>query len=671
MMPWSQLRTLIDRGREVPVAATLTLHGEFDSSQRGWVMGGERIATVVLEPGEYVLTREGSRLVVTQDGVPRIVDDGESAVVMTDGEPLDAASSPVVVSAAGWFFSPGRLDRALDEVFPSGLVAGTVHEGRRAFRIPGLPAHYTDVRGAPRSITVDAETGILLAVGTGDGGGELTDLEFPDELPAETFRWDAAQYGTPRRPEPTVSDSEPEHGPEHGPEQVDGWDEDPVESADSAQEQGLHIVPLPGDVPAGHRVIQAVVRPEDRPHDPNLSWEQGVTTELSLGFIEDGDVRSPERWNLPDVIAPCTVTAWSEPVHKGESVDRMRDGSVLRWESVLRGDGWTAFWDSDRPTSGYITATGSFVAHSYGAPWRSPTRAFVHRIDECPPDQRVLTLDLDAAIPPVAAEEECPPEFLYGAVITRSGEVTTLWRRSSGLPVVWGTDLASGETRRVLLPLTVPQGFSMAGGEVLHVDTGAQEFTVDASGTVTELDTREPQRPELPGDQRYWPHPDGGWIVFSQEWRDDEAWPVNLRLGKLSEDGDLRWVLDPADSVDDLWVFDGQIVTSWSATLTLRDADLEVIRRVQLPLKFHRPERTGPWLGQWVHGFVNSGGVQEGEDTYQLIDPLTGEEVLSIPATRGDVGLCWLDDELWVIDDRLRVFTKDATGEWTVREVEV
>lgn len=635
MLPWSELRKLIVRGREVPVTATLTLHGEFDGSQYGWVMGGVRIATVVLGPGEYTLTRDGSKLAVTQDGVPRIVDDGESAVVMTDGVPLDAASSPVVVSAAGWFFSPGRLDRALDEVFPSGPVTETVHEGRCAFRIPGLPAQYMDASGAPRSITMDAETGVLLAVDTGDGGGELTDLEFPDSLPAETFRWGAARFGTPQCPEP-------------------------------------HFVPLPEDVPAGHRVIQAVIRPGDRSRDPNLSWEQGVITELSLGFIEDGDAGSPERWNLPDVVAPCTVTAWSEPVYKGEPVDRMRDGSVLRWESVLRGDGWTAFWDSDRPTSGYVTLTGSFVAHSYGAPWRSPTRTFVHRIDNCPPAQRVLTLDLDAATPPVVEEKGArPPESLDSAVITRFGEVTTLWRRSFSLPVVWGTDLASGETRRVLLPLTVPQGFSMAGGEVLHVDTGAQEFTVEASGTVTEIDHVEPARPRLPGEQRYWPHPDGGWIVFSQEWLDDEAWPVNLRLGRLSEDGDLRWALDPADPIDDLWIFDGQIVTGWSETLTLRDADLEVIRRVQLPLKFHRPERTGPWLGQWVHGFVNSRGVQEGEDTYQLINPLIGDDVLSIPASRGSVNVQWLDGELWVADDRLRVFTKDAAGEWAGREVEV
>ena len=147
MMPWSQLRTLIDRGREVPVTATLTLHGEFDGSQYGWVIGGERIATVVLDPGEYRLTRDESRLFVAQNGVPRVADDGENAVVMTDGEPLDAASFPVVVSAAGWFFSPGCLDRALDEVFPSGPVIETVHEGRRAFRIPGLPAQYMDGGG--------------------------------------------------------------------------------------------------------------------------------------------------------------------------------------------------------------------------------------------------------------------------------------------------------------------------------------------------------------------------------------------------------------------------------------------------------------------------------------------------------------------------------------------
>lgn len=383
MMPWSQLRTLIKRGLDTPVTATLALHGGFDGSQYGWVTGDERAAIVVLDPGNYRLTRVGSGLTLTQGGVPRIVEDGQKAVVMTDGEPLDATPSPVIVSAAGWFFDGGRLVRALDEVFPSGPVTGTVHEGRRAFRIPGLPAQHMDASGAPRSITVDAETGVLLAVDTGDGGGELADPEFPDVLPADTFTWDASRYGTPQRPEPLM--------PERSRGNTDRRAMETPEEPEPVDTDAPQLVPLPDDVPADHRVIRAVVRPEDRPHDPDLNWEQGATTELALGFIEDGDAGSPERWDLPDVVAPCTVTAWSEPVVEGEAVDQRANGKGFRWGTVLRGDGWTAYWDADRPTRGYVTVTGSFMAHSYGAPWRSPTRAFAHRVDSCPPVQRVLT----------------------------------------------------------------------------------------------------------------------------------------------------------------------------------------------------------------------------------------------------------------------------------------
>ena len=38
---------------------------------------------------------------------------------------------------------------------------------------------------------------------------------------------------------------------------------------------------------------------------------------------------------------------------------------------------------------------------------------------------------------------------------------------------------------------------------------------------------------------------------------------------------------------------------------------------------------------------------------------------------RGGVSVQWLDGELWVADDRLRLFTQDAAGKWTGREVEV
>lgn len=141
MMHWSQLRTLIQRGMDVPVTATLTLHGDFDGSQFGWVMGGERVATVVLATGEYRVFRDGRKLLVTeadsQHDVPRLLIDGKRAVVMTDGDPLDAASSPNVVSSATWMVDRELLARSLASTLPAGPVTDVTHEGRPAHRVPG------------------------------------------------------------------------------------------------------------------------------------------------------------------------------------------------------------------------------------------------------------------------------------------------------------------------------------------------------------------------------------------------------------------------------------------------------------------------------------------------------------------------------------------------------
>lgn len=168
----------------------------------------------------------------------------------------------------------------------------------------------------------------------------------------------------------------------------------------------------------------------------------------------------------------------------------------------------------------------------------------------------------------------------------------------------------------MLLPLPVCRGFSLTGGDVLHVDTGAQEFTVGASGAVTEV-LPEPAPPA------------------------------------------------PVDRAEERWVIDGRVFTGRSDTLTQRDADLEVVRRIRLPWRAQETEQVGHWLGGRIPAPRDSGGGQTGSETYRLIDPLTGAEEFSVPVTSSDVTAQWLDGELWIVDSRLRVFTRDATGEWT------
>lgn len=187
----------------MPVTATLRLWGEPDGSQFGWIAGDERIAELDLRPGEYRIIRDGDRIRITDtDGTPRLVDDGDRAVVMTDGDPLDATEYLAVTMSATWLRSPGRLLRELDQEFPSGAVEETIRGGRDCLRIPGLPAQHLEASPAMRRITVDAGTGVLLAVDNGDGGGELVDVCFPDAVPADAFTWDSDRFGTPRRPDP-------------------------------------------------------------------------------------------------------------------------------------------------------------------------------------------------------------------------------------------------------------------------------------------------------------------------------------------------------------------------------------------------------------------------------------------------------------------------------------
>ncbi|MDN5682339.1 hypothetical protein [Corynebacterium glyciniphilum] len=203
MCSWNALRDLIVRGTSAPVTATLVLHGDFDGSQFGWMVGGERIASLVLGPGNYRLIRDHRRRKVTEmDGTPPLLDADDGAVVMTDGDPVDGSENLSVTTPATWLLYPRQLLGTLDQIFPAGLVDDVAVRGRRAYRIPGLPGRHLDSSGRARWIDVDAVTGVVLAMDTGGGGGELVDVDFPDVLDASVFSWDDRYYGPARRPEP-------------------------------------------------------------------------------------------------------------------------------------------------------------------------------------------------------------------------------------------------------------------------------------------------------------------------------------------------------------------------------------------------------------------------------------------------------------------------------------
>ena len=97
-------------------------------------------------------------------------------------------------------FSHARREEELGEVYPAGPVEKTMHGGRAAWLVPGLPRQRYGAREMPRSMVVDAATGVVVRIDNGDGGGELTDIECPESFAPGAFSWgagDTQKYGAP------------------------------------------------------------------------------------------------------------------------------------------------------------------------------------------------------------------------------------------------------------------------------------------------------------------------------------------------------------------------------------------------------------------------------------------------------------------------------------------
>lgn len=722
MPTWSEIRGLIQRGCDAPLRATVTLWGEPDGSQYGWVMGGERIASLAFGPGIYRLARDNrSRAVSELDGTPRLVDDGERAVVMQGASPLEATGCLALTSSAGVLFSRDLLNTVLDRVYPAGPVEQVTHDGRAAWLVPGLPTRHYKLPEMPRSMVVDAETGVVVRIDNGDGGGELTDLECPSSLPSDDVTWrpeDSEKYGVPRMPEPwRLSGSD--GNPTAAQDAEDRVQEPPLEEFTRFLES--YSQPAPAPVPDGHRSLLVVGRLFDDPSDPLPTWHRGTTLDIYLGFVEAGDSGGVDEGEFSAFIEPCTVRAWAEPVRDGEPVDQRMNRRGFRWQTLLRGDGWTALWNADRPVVGYVEATGVFhTASEYPHPC-SPTRGMLTRIRlgcdlryegaEVPHvrvpaidvidgkdlpdwsmeswfggvDHLLITMDLDAAAPPVVKETH-EPQGVHDFAVSRDGETTTLWRPEGGaLPALWRTDLDTGDTGRVLLPVVVHERghanyweFPAHVGPSLRVWRAGKEFLVDRDGTVQDAPPESPAFPGIAGiddePTHVRRHPDGGWVVVYVEWDAGPDGGCFQHLGRLSEDGELTWVesLLNVPSVS-LLVVDGRIFTGMENVLTVRDRDLGVVVRRRLPWRVESLVELGPWLGIDRRGRrPGIVGADDPEECYSLLDPETFESVLDIDI---DPGLTfrtysrWFDGELWFADGRLRVFTPQADGSWVSRKM--
>lgn len=453
----------------------------------------------------------------------------------------------------------------------------------------------------------------------------------------------------------------------------------------------------------------------------------GDTESFLLVFAEvaDGDHGGA------DVV---TLDAWAEEVRS--PTWRVEQGGTWQWWTILRGDGWTAQWAAPRPVVGYVRVTGSLHHDPYriGLPDISPTRGRVCRIQLAGDDVEVdvgavrlpfpsgrakrryvgvrsvrFTLDLDEATAP--EPWKATPTWFDGFAVSldssadqseksgKSGMSGTLWRVDESLPLVWKTDLHSGESETVTLPVKIsefrqrprvilgPQG----NGCVVALK-GNRRLLLEGSDDGSGISVSEVPVPRVLEDDMDQvvdaPEAWGGWIVGRYEEADlqapgavDGTWhgPVQrgaLHLGRVSDERSLTWL----NKDDSNWpttcarilATDDAVMTWKNNVLQFLDPDLEAIGESRLPdevsSEYMEVDTAGPWVT--VRSFI-IGGAGGGPETpglrLSLVDPVTLEVVFSEPC--GSRAQVQADgrNSVWLADDRLRRFTRDDTGEWHER----
>lgn len=665
-MPVPPVPSLVDledlavHGSQVPVRATLRLHDD-PGSLAFTAESGERRRLVRLPAGDYRLLRDDDRCTLTT----------------ADGEPLVAQKSSATTTlhcAVPDLLKPVVRHGVLSPRYTAGTVSACVRNRR--------PAWLLD-RGTTR-ITVDAETGVLLAFSSQGRSGELVDVDYPGSIHVEEFTWST---GSPME---------------------EAWDVQVARRIFHEELDALEV-PEPAQPPSQHRVLPVhvptwMVQDTGRPQ-PALNDTVG----LLLAFTEDGD---GDHHGAPVV----TVDAWAEEADDAAGTFwRLDRGEEMRWRTILRGDGWTARWDADRPVFGQVRVSGSMhhdpclIDH----PAIPPTRGSTTRIRMSSEGRKVdveevrlpfpsigvandrhftvhavvLTLDLDRAEPPEPWASE--PGWVNGFAVS-GVDRRTLWRADSFLPQLWRTDLRSGVTKTVTLPLKVSEaqqqrvriiGPDDQGGVELCV--GQRAFEVTAGAAVTEA-----HPPEVMAEvDESVPAPEswgGGWVVShyteTAQWLEKSprgllGYPMSrgvLRLGRVSEQGELSWGREEEVSGSSrraALLSAGDCVMMWrEGVLRGLDPQLRVVREESLPGGVGDGRRLVTTSGDVlvVHADeVQSGDVQGWR--LSLLDPETLEVIFSEPC--GPDTQVQVDDRdtVWLADGGLRCFTRDVEGEWRSR----
>lgn len=330
----------------------------------------------------------------------------------------------------------------------------------------------------------------------------------------------------------------------------------------------------------------------------------GETVEFILEF------REGKREDADSADITVTMDAWAQEYPGAGEVDPER----MTWNTLLTGDGWSARWDAPRPVLGRVRLTGTFHRKSLGPHETKvvPTKGGLTRIrtlnGRCGEEPRItevdriwksdadresdirsflVNLDLDAASRPEPADLQ-RPSVVHGFAVTGEAGSRAFWRGDMRLPLVWRTDLASGMTTPVALPLRIND----AEMYLVRVQGPLDDPTEDACRVVT-VDRHF--------DRRHFTVSGDGTFVENDAEPGRSPKASEVFLVRVS-DGTLA-VLDPAD--------------------------MSVLLQVEVDSRAH--------------------AQVDGEATIWVADS----------RSRGDVR------------DRLRLFTKDAAGEWTAREVEV
>lgn len=347
---WSDISELLARGAAAEFEADLVVQPRTTPAPAvlSWVMDDPR-ANLHAGPGRSRITRAGGSRVRLDhpDGRRTLFHDGTVWQIAPDETATMFRVRSVNASgfAALLMNQPSDAEKGLGYGFPSGPIRESTHQGRPVTVMAGDPGDGFEAV----ELSVDMRSGVLVRVAAVDGswGAWLEHLELrrADE---SVFRW--------------AGGADP-------PEQIrPSGDWRPLQFADP-----ITPAPDPDPAPADPRgrlvraTLDELVIADGQLSPPRV----GETIEVHLTFFEDPSPRGAESTEF---------RARAEPVGTGAPYEDY--SGVLRWPTILRGDGWAATWSAPRPMVGHVVVTGSvaIIHDAAAAHWFTPTRAAVARI---------------------------------------------------------------------------------------------------------------------------------------------------------------------------------------------------------------------------------------------------------------------------------------------------